>query len=329
MTTALAEQQTYRLSEAETHKLWRLSQLAAGASEASALALSGLLLDLPKSVRTALLEFAEAGADSGFLLLRGVTVGDLPDTPTVHHSGALQGHPTDGTLTLVADLLGSLVGYLDEKDGALIHDVHAVPGEETRIENSGSVAFDFHTENVHHPLRPDYLGLLCLRQDHEGVAATRVASVREAVRLLTEEQVAILRTPQFYSSYPASFTRGRTGPVPRSGPHPAVFGPYDRPFMRFNSHTTHAAGAEATAALKALAEALEAVCHNVVLEPGDLVVVDNHVAAHGRSAFVPRYDGRDRWLRRFYSVRSLPGWTQHMMPRQRVVPTLEDIQGVL
>lgn len=329
MTTALAAQQTYHLSEAETHKLWRLSQLAAGASEASALALSGLLLDLPKSVRTALLEFAEAGADSGFLLLRGVTVGDLPDTPTVHHSGALQGHPTDGTLTLVADLLGSLVGYLDEKDGALIHDVHAVPGEEKRIENSGSVAFDFHTENVHHPLRPDYLGLLCLRQDHEGVAATRVASVREAVRLLTEEQVAILRTPQFYSSYPASFTRGRTGPVPRSGPHPAVFGPYDRPFMRFNSHTTHAAGAEATAALKALSEALEAVCHNVVLEPGDLVVVDNHVAAHGRSAFVPRYDGRDRWLRRFYSVRSLPGWTQHMMPRQRVVPTLEDIQGVL
>ncbi|MFH8347816.1 TauD/TfdA family dioxygenase [Streptomyces sp. NPDC018045] len=329
MTPALAEQRTYRLSEAETHKLWQLSRLAAGASEASALALSGLLLDLPKSVRTALLEFAESGADSGFLLLRGLTIGDLPDTPTVHHSGALQGHPTDGTLTLVADLLGSLVGYQDEKAGALIHDVHAVPGEEQRIENSGSVAFDFHTENVHHPLRPDHLGLLCLRQDHEGIAATRVASVREAVRHLTEEQVAILRTPQFHSSYPASFTRGRTGPVPRSGPHPAVFGPYDRPFMRFNSHTTHAADAEATAALKALSEALETVCHDVVLEPGDLVVVDNHVAAHGRSAFVPRYDGRDRWLRRCYSVRSILGWTQHMMPRQRVIPPMEDIQGVL
>ncbi|UNO43545.1 TauD/TfdA family dioxygenase [Streptomyces sp. MST-110588] len=332
MTTSLTQQHAHQLSEAESHRLWQLSTLAVGTAQASASALPGLLLDLPRAVRGALLDFAEGNAgnaDSGFFLLRGVTLGDLPDTPAVHHSGTLDGHPTDGTLTLVADLLGSLVGYQEEKDGALIHDVHPVRGEERRIENSGSVAFDFHTENAHHPLRPDYLGLLCVRQDHERTAATRVASVRRAVRHLTAEQLAILRTPQFYTSYAASFTRGSTLPVPRSGPHPAIFGPHDRPFMRFHSHTTHAAGAEATAALKALAEALEAVCHDVVLEPGELVVVDNHVAAHGRSGFTPRYDGRDRWLRRFYSLRSVPGWARHMMPRQRVLPALEDIQGVL
>jgi L-asparagine oxygenase len=30
------------------------------------------------------------------------------------------------------------------------------------------------------------------------------------------------------------------------------------------------------------------------LEPGDLAVVDNRVTVHGRTAFRPRYDGRDR-----------------------------------
>lgn len=121
-------------------------------------------------------------------------------------------------MALVADLVGSLIGYQDEKGGALIHDVHPVRGEETRIENSGSVAFDFHTENVHHPLRPDFLGLLCLRQDHDAEAATRVASVREAESLLTEEQRRVLRSPA--STAPTPPPSPATSPVPVRRPAP-------------------------------------------------------------------------------------------------------------
>ncbi|WP_244315593.1 TauD/TfdA family dioxygenase [Streptomyces albidochromogenes] len=243
--------------------------------------------------------------------------------------GVLDDHFTNGTLMLVADLLGSLVGYQDEKSGALFHDVHPVRGEEHHIENSGSVAFDFHTENVHHPMRPDFLGLLCLRQDHEAVAATRLSSVRDALPLLTEDQVAELRKPQFHSLYPTSFTRNTEGPRPSAGPHPVVFGPAGRPFIRFNSHNTRAADAGGERVLRALTEALESVCRDLVLAPGDLVVLDNHVVVHGRSAFQPRYDGRDRWLRRFYSLRSTPLWAQRMMRHPRVLPAMADIRGVV
>ncbi|MFI6418628.1 TauD/TfdA family dioxygenase [Streptomyces sp. NPDC050842] len=319
----------YRLSESEAAKVGALSGVAARLSDSIPIVLSGLLLDLPDGMRKTFLDFGADVESNGYCLLRGVPIGELPNTPQSHDPHILDEHPTNGTLMLVADLLGSLTGYQDEKSGALFHDVHPVRGEEGRIENSGSVAFDWHTENVHHPLRPDYLGLLCLRQDHEQVAATRVSSVRNALPLLTDEQVEELRRPQFHSLYPTSFTRDMPGPRPSAGPHPVIFGPADRPFMRFNSHNTQSDRPEAREALSALAAALEVVGRDLVLEPGDLVVLDNHVVVHGRTAFTPRYDGRDRWLRRFYSLRSTPLWAQRMMRHPRVLPAMTEIRGVV
>ncbi|MET8450478.1 TauD/TfdA family dioxygenase [Streptomyces sp. NPDC005209] len=316
------------MSELDAQKIWDLSAQAAELHEPGTAELAGLLLELPDAVREGLLSFADGTSTAGYVLLRGLKVGELPPTPNAHGTSLLDTHPTSGTLRLVADLVGSLIGYQDEKEGALLHDVHPVKGEEKRIENSGSVAFDFHTENVHHPLRPDFLGLLCLRQDHDKVAATRVASVREARSLLTDEQQEILRSARFHSAYPTSFARHIAGPRPTAGPHPVLFGQPHEPFLRFNSHNTTSPDTEGGEALRALSAALESVCVDVVLEPGDLVLVDNHVAAHGRSSFTPRYDGTDRWLRRCYSLRATPRWAELMAPRRRVIPDLSSIGGI-
>ena len=42
-----------------------------------------------------------------------------------------------------------------------------------------------------------------------------------------------------------------------------------------------------------------------MLEPGDLLVIDNNVAVHGRTPFVARFDGTDRWLQRTFVVADL------------------------
>jgi L-asparagine oxygenase len=328
MNLSVSRETEIRVSKGDAQKIWELSMRAVELLDADTSELADLLLDMPAVVRDGLVRFADGTSRSGHVLVRGLTVGDLPPTPSHHGSQVLDRHGTSGTLRLVADLVGSLIGYQDEKSGALLHDVHPVKGEERHIENSGSVNFDFHTENVHHPLRPDFLGLLCLRQDHDGIAATRVASIREAQSLLTDRQQEILRSVQFSSAYPTSFARNIEGPRPTAGPHPVLFGQYSKAFMRFNSHNTTAPDAESTEALRALSEALESVCKDVVLEPGDLILVDNHIAAHGRSSFTPRYDGRDRWLRRFYSLRAVPRWAELMMTRKRVVPQLAQIDGI-
>lgn len=317
----------YQLSAGEREEMWRQSCRIAGDIDRH-IGGGTWLPGLPPQLGERLDEFAADSGRSGVLLLRGLAVGDLPPTHTEGGEPTeLRGHPTAGTLVLLAERLGRLVGYADEKGGALIHDVRPVPGEERRIENSGAVAFDFHTENVHHPLRPDFLGLLCLRRDHDGVAATRVASVREAVRQLDPATVDLLREPRFHSRYPSSFTRDG-GPERAAGPHPVVFGPVDRPFMRFNSHHTRTDDPAGRRALEELVGALESVCQDIVLSPGDCVIIDNHVAAHGRSAFTPHYDGQDRWLRRFYSLCSSPRWTRDMSPRHRVLPVMTQMAGL-
>ncbi|MEV0901017.1 TauD/TfdA family dioxygenase [Actinoplanes sp. NPDC049802] len=318
----------YTVDDDERTVLAELAESAAVQLYAKPEAVVDQILEMPAELRHRLLAFAD-DSPSGFFLIRGLETGSLPETPTTHGGTVLTTHVTTGFMVLVAELLGSLTGYADEKGGDLVHEVHPVRGEEQRIENTGSVAFDFHTENVHHPLRPDFLALLCLRQDHDKVAATRVASIREAVSYLSPEHLQALREPAFDSLYPTSFTRGSSGQRPVSPSHPVLFGNEEKPFMRFNSHNTKARDAVGRAALQALTEALEHVSRDVVLNPGEMVIVDNHIAAHGRSAFVARYDGKDRWLRRCYSLRSTPRWTEAMMDRPRVLPSLSGIRGVL
>jgi alpha-ketoglutarate-dependent taurine dioxygenase len=36
----------------------------------------------------------------------------------------------------------------------------------------------------------------------------------------------------------------------------------------------------------------------VVLRPGEMILIDNGRAVHGRRPFKPTYSGRDRWLKR-------------------------------
>ncbi len=55
----------------------------------------------------------------------------------------------------------------------------------------------------------------------------------------------------------------------------------------------------------AVRSAIAEVETSVVLEPGDLLVVDNNVAVHGRSPFSARFDGTDRWLQRAFVVTDL------------------------
>lgn len=288
--------------------------------------IKALSSQLPGYVNEYVDDFVSEPNDFGFILINGLPVGELPPTPFAYGASPLpDGHVSSGVMALVAERLGQLFGYSEEKQGATLQEVHPVKGEETRLENSGSVAFDFHTENSHHPFRPDYLALLGMRTDHDRVGVTRVSSVRRAVRLLDTSTVRTLRKPIFQSLFANSFIRGSSGEHPKTHPHSVVFGASDKPLIRFNSHHTGSDEPEGRKALHELTAALEEVCVDLLLEPGQMVVVDNHVAVHGRSNFKPRYDGEDRWLRRFYSIQSIPRALRKISSNERVLPRLDEI----
>ena len=75
--------------------------------------------------------------------------------------------------------------------------------------------------------------------------------------------------------------------------------------IRYDAELTQGLDKEARQALEELNQVLATCEGGVVLQPGDLVIVDNTVAIHGRSPFEPRFDGYDRWLQRAFVIADL------------------------
>ncbi|MFE7835592.1 TauD/TfdA family dioxygenase [Streptomyces sp. NPDC057474] len=258
--------------------------------------------DAPAEVRRLVREFRRNSGPDGALVLRRLPIAaaDLPPTPMV--KGSVQRVPSlpAATLLLFAAGLGDPAAFAAEKSGALVQDVVPVPGQEEVQGNVGSVELTFHTENAFHPHRPDHVMLLCLRSDHEGVAELRTSCVRRVLPLLTPGTRTALGRAEYVTEAPPSF-----GPVGGGTAHAVLTGDPDDPDWCFDEAATRGVTPEARAALAELGEVAHRTYTAVRLRPGDLAVVDNRVTLHGRSAFTPRYDGRDRWLQRTFAFSDL------------------------
>lgn len=258
--------------------------------------------DSPAGFRKALHRFRRDPGNGGAMVLGGLPVDPeaLGRTPTVAGSVQRSASIPAALLLLAACGLGDPGAFLAEKGGALVQDVVPVPTQEEFQGNAGSVELSFHTENAFHPHRPDYVLLLCLREDHERRAGLRTVCVREILPLLGEDTRACLSSPEFATEPPPSFGSGESVPA-----HPVLLGDPADPGLRVDLAATRPLTARAADALEELRHAFAATARTVYLAPGDLAVVDNRVTAHGRTAFTPRYDGMDRWVQRTFVLADL------------------------
>ena len=262
--------------------------------------------ELPLPLRRAVRRFRRHSGPHGTLVIGGLPLdqASLPATPTVPGSVQRRATVPAAVLTMVACGLGEPLAYLAEKSGALVQDVVPVPGQESFHGNAGSVPLSFHTENGFHPHPPDYVIFLCLRADHDGTAGMRTAGIRRALPLLTPAARQTLFAPEFTTAPPPSFSPAATG-GPDIAPRPVLTGAAEDPDIRMAQLVTTPLTPRATAALAELGRACEATARTLRLTPGDLVVIDNRVTVHGRTAFHPRYDGADRWLQRTHVTTDL------------------------
>ena len=257
---------------------------------------------LPTVVHDALVDFADMAARSGALLLRGLPVGDLPPTPPTPTTPGTKDSVSEFTLLTVARRLGQPVGYEPEHGGDLVQNI--VPTRaalDRQISTSSKVQLMFHTEAAFHPYRPRYLLLLCLRGDP--TASTTLSSIYEVLPQLPTSVVDTLFEPRFRTAVDESYLHGRSNVL--GEPMAVLTGDRRRPSMVFDADLMVGIDEEADDALCALAGAT-AACHtSVALDAGDLLVVDNSVAVHGRSPFTARFDGTDRWVQRAFVVTDL------------------------
>ena len=257
---------------------------------------------LPAEAFDAVVGFADRPDHAGAMVLRGVDVSGLPPTPPTPTSVTGKDQSTELSVLTVARLLGQPVGYLPEHGGRVVQNI--VPtrsGATQQVSTSSKVELMFHTETAFHPHKPRYLLLLCLRGDP--AAVTTLASVHEIVSRLPERVVDVLFEPRFRTAVDASFLGGRANVL--GAPRAILSGTLEEPTFVFDADLMVGTDAEADRAVQAVAAVIAEHHTGVVLEPGDLLVVDNHLAVHGRSPFVPRFDGTDRWLQRTFVVADL------------------------
>lgn len=263
--------------------------------------------ELPDALIFLLNNFRRYGNSSGVIIIDGIPLdADLPATPMHANSVADTSCTSAAALLLILTRLGDPIAYIEEKQGALVHDICPVPGEEEQQQNTGSVYFKLHTENAFHPNLPDFLGLICLRQDPDRRAKLITSSILEALPLLQENVIAVLREPRFRTRLAPSFLRGAVD-RPYMQPTPLLSGTIDYPTMKVDYDDTIPLDSSAERAMNSLHEALQQVRREHHLQEGALALLDNRVTVHGRTAFVPRYDGTDRWLQRMFVVSTIRG----------------------
>ncbi len=173
---------------------------------------------------------------------------------------------------------------------------------------SSDVELEFHTETAFHPHKPRYLLLLCLRGDPR--AETLLCSIPQVIDQLPLGVRQVLREPRFRTGVDESFGhlhRSHDGSHPRALGHlvPVLSGTAARPTSTFDADLMVGVDDEARDALEALRQAIRSDHVGVTLRTGDLLVIDNAVAVHGRSSFAARFDGTDRWIQRTFVVADL------------------------
>lgn len=256
-----------------------------------------LSAELPLRLRQTLRAYRHDPGEDGVLILRNLPVdeGSLPLTPTVPESVERTATVPAAISVLITSQLGEIAAYRDEKSGALVQNVVPVPGREESQSNAGSTPLELHVENAFHPYRPDFVGLLCLRNDPANAAGTLVSSIRRTLRRLAPDVRDVLLQERFTTVPPPSFHAGDATAV-----HAVLIGDPEDPNVKVDFHATMAVDPQAAVALKRLRDAFIDASSTLVLRSGEMAFVDNRVAIHGRTAFTPRYDGHDRWLHRTF-----------------------------
>ncbi|WP_204264519.1 TauD/TfdA family dioxygenase [Geodermatophilus normandii] len=259
---------------------------------------------VPRRLADAVRRFDLHGTNTGILVLRGLDVGAVPPTPPDNTQG-LAGRCLLATqAALVASLLGHQISYSAEGFGHLWQDM--VPSREkvlTQTSQGSGTELEAHTEQAFSPLRPDHVVLACLRGDPG--AKTYVFPAKKLVAHLSPEEVDLLRQPLWCTTIDDSFKEFVPDPDAVRGPLPILSGDREDPAMVVDQDLMHGVTPRAQALLKKVIDIYVGHRYAHVLEPGDVLALDNRAAMHGRSVFRPRFDGGDRFIARGFVVRDL------------------------
>ena len=257
--------------------------------------------DLPRAAREVMARGWRA-ADIETIRIRGHLIEEAVLEPTPMDwimAGTPNGRVYEFLLVLYGALLGEIFGWSTQQQGRLVLDVVPMPGYENELISFCSEReLSWHTEDAFSPYRGDYVGLMCLRSPDNIPTTIATVDFGEVPADIAE----VLGQPRFITAPDISHVAGTEGPCDAV----AIFEEHESGMrLRIDRDFTQAreGDKDAARALEWITHELDHNLRDMRLEAGDVCFLDNHRVVHGRRPFTPRYNGRDRWLKRISVVR--------------------------
>jgi L-asparagine oxygenase len=261
---------------------------------------------LPERLIEALYSFGRWGSPSGALIISGIQVSEVPETPG-DNSENLGAQTTLARMQAICnEMLGRMVAYEAEGSGRLFQDmVPARAAKRAQTSLSSEVELEVHTEQAFSALRPDYLSLACLRGDPN--AQTYLFRALDVLAHVGDDAARMLRQPLWTMGVDESFRIGGHDFVhgDMRGPVPVISGSAYDPIMVLDQDLMKGVDRRAREVLGEIWDLYMGYRHSYTLSPGQILILDNNRVAHGRSNFTARFDGTDRFIIRSFVVRDL------------------------
>lgn len=271
--------------------------------------------DIPERIKKSLLDFAKKGTENGLLLFKNVlfqTIGTqlpvpiklpLPETPDNNNCKIGETTILARIQSMFIHFIGEMIAYEAEGYGRLFQDVVPVKKMEKEQTSVGSnTELEIHTEQAFSKLRPDILSLACIRGDHQ--AQTYILPVKVILEYMNEEEKEILQQPLWKTGVDLSFKLNNNEFIEGDirGPLPIISGNAQDPKLTFDQDLMFGTNEESSHLIQKIIEIYykKRLQHN--LQTGEIILIDNMRAVHGRSPFYPKYDGNDRFLIRCFGV---------------------------
>jgi len=264
--------------------------------------------ELPIKIQIELLNFVENGNDKEFLLIKGLenVYKQLQDTPC-NNTYKIGGNTNLAKLqAIMISFVSDIIAYEAECYGNIFQDI--VPNrflEKDQTSLGSNTELEIHTEQAFSKLRPDLLSLACLRGDPDAI--TYILPVKSIIDNLSDSDLELLKQPLWKTGVDLSFKLNNhefiegdiRGPIPILD---QVYRSNGRFNLVFDQDLMFGITEESNRLIGKIVDIYykHRISHN--LKPGEIIIIDNRHAVHGRSPFFPKYDGKDRFLVRCFSV---------------------------
>lgn len=267
---------------------------------------------LPIDLRNTLLNFRQNSIP--YLKISGFPINDsaIEPTPKSLTETALDFTREEIFLLLISSCLGFPFSFATQQKGRLVQNIFPVQGQEYSQLGAGSKEeLTWHTEDCFHRNRPDFILLMCLRNFQK--TPTTVSNFPK--ELLTPEEIQLLFQPNFYfkpdSDHAKHLKNGTTAAekfayrtmqayVENPNPQAILNGSINDPSIQLDPMFTDVVDANHPVN-EVYQRLIPIISNNLVgidLSPGEILIINNHKAVHGRKSFTPNYNGKDRWLKK-------------------------------